>query len=348
IAVLTETWLNATIYDSEFVPAGYSALRKDRGSKGGGVCILFKNFLNIVSMPEIPDTECIFCKAYDGKCKYIIGAFYRPPASSTAVLDNLEMYLDTHVKPGDRVILAGDFNLPNVDWSNFSLKHQNDNLGEAMLDMTFKYDLLQVVEDFTRIQGNSASILDLVFVSGTISSESRCEVIPGISDHKAVLLSLEDVSVNRKTKSKCYPNFSRADDVSIIDMLSFNLDDFVNSTGDVNDLWNLFKVIVSECTDRFVPVIVKKQNKKNPWISRNALQLKRQLKRLKKKIKTSADSCELSEKFLDLSLELKPKLQLIKVFEIGGSLTHDEKIISNAFNKHFKSVFTQDDDVLPN
>lgn len=163
IVILTETWLNESVYDSEFVPPGYSVYRKDRESRGGGVCVLFKNSLKILSMPDVSDIECIFCKAYSGKVRYVLGAFYRPPSSSVAVLERLRNYLSVHVKPDDRIILSGDFNLPNVDWPNFLVLNQSDESGEAMLDIAFTFDLLQVVEDFTRIQGNSKSILDLFF-----------------------------------------------------------------------------------------------------------------------------------------------------------------------------------------
>lgn len=37
--------------------------------------------------------------------------------------------------------------------------------------------------------------------------------------NKAVLLTLADVLLNRKVKSKCYPDFSRANEVAIIDMM---------------------------------------------------------------------------------------------------------------------------------
>lgn len=46
------------------------------------------------------------------------------------------------------------------------------------IDMAFKFDLLQVVEDFTRMQGNSASIIDRVFVSGTSVFTQDDDVLP--------------------------------------------------------------------------------------------------------------------------------------------------------------------------
>lgn len=68
IAVLAEAWLNDSIYNNEFAPADYSVLRKDRGGKGRGVLIVFI----ILGMPEVPNTECIFCRAYHSNVRYIV------------------------------------------------------------------------------------------------------------------------------------------------------------------------------------------------------------------------------------------------------------------------------------
>lgn len=114
-----------------------------------------------------------------------------------------------------------------------------------MLQLAFKMDLIQIVADFTRIQGNSKSILDLIFVSGTISTDARCEVVSGIYDEYAVLVTLEDSSVNKKNNTKSYANFSLADDVSMIGKISLNFDDFVNFTGECERHWEL---VMKYCT----------------------------------------------------------------------------------------------------
>lgn len=161
VAILTETWLDESIYDNEFVPAGYSVHRKDRESKGGGVAILYNKSLGMKKMPDVPGVEAVFCKVYCGNTRYVIGAIYRPPGSDVGILKNLRKYLDTQVRLGDKIILSGDFNLPEVDWSTFTARNRNDIHCEILIDMAFAFDLLQVVQNYTRIQGNSKSILDL-------------------------------------------------------------------------------------------------------------------------------------------------------------------------------------------
>lgn len=118
--MLTETWLNDEVSDSEFVPKNYVCFRKDRDRRGGGVAILFRAYLQLVRMPNIPGVEYIFCTTYINKMRYILGAIYRPPDSSVSVLENLDDYMCSYIKPNDRLILAGDFNFPSINWNTFS------------------------------------------------------------------------------------------------------------------------------------------------------------------------------------------------------------------------------------
>lgn len=161
IAALTETWLSCHIFDSEFVPENYRVFRKDRDGRGGGVAILFKSSLQIFKMPDIDGVEGLFCKFYKNNVRYILGVVYRPPNSSVEVLINLKEYLQHHVKSNDRLILTGDFNLPNIDWTTFS--YSTNTIEQTMLDISLAFDLLQVVKDFTRVHNGSGSTLDLFF-----------------------------------------------------------------------------------------------------------------------------------------------------------------------------------------
>lgn len=66
---VTETWLNNTISEVEFLPPGYSVLRKDRAdSRGGGVALFIKNNIKFSMLPDLPDSESVWCKiAIGGK-----------------------------------------------------------------------------------------------------------------------------------------------------------------------------------------------------------------------------------------------------------------------------------------
>lgn len=82
--------------------------------------------------------------------------------------------------------------MPNIDWDNF-YSHSTNNVQHEMLDIVFSFDLLQVVKDYAREQNGSKSILDLFLLNGSIQNTAICEVISGISDHRAILLTFLDV-----------------------------------------------------------------------------------------------------------------------------------------------------------
>ncbi|CAN7940522.1 unnamed protein product [Ixodes hexagonus] len=95
-----------------------------------------------------------------------------------------------------------------------------------LLDIAFTFDFCQVVNEFTRVQGDSKSILDLVFVNGEVGNNYEYEVVDGISDHSAVLLSLSNINMLTKVKESTVLKFAEADDVSVLDLLDFEFDKF--------------------------------------------------------------------------------------------------------------------------
>lgn len=62
------------------------------------------------------------------------------------MFEELENYLHDTIRLNDRMVLSGDFNLPNIHWPTFTLTKCN-LVGEAMLKITFTYDI-QFVQDY--------------------------------------------------------------------------------------------------------------------------------------------------------------------------------------------------------
>lgn len=68
IVAVTKTWLSAPVSSHEVAPPNYILNRKDRQS-GGGVALAIKKSIPPVILPEVADTEAVFCKIYQ-KHKY--------------------------------------------------------------------------------------------------------------------------------------------------------------------------------------------------------------------------------------------------------------------------------------
>lgn len=266
------------------MPPAYCAYRRDRDSKGGGVALLFKKNLKVMRMRDAAGVEALFCKLFCESLCLVIGVVYRPPGADLTVLESLKRHITSITSRTTKLILCGDFNLPTINWSSFTAGSNNTNNNEELIDIAFRFDLIQLVKDYTRVQGNSKSILDLVFVQSNIPGEIDCEVVDGISDHNAVLVNFSSIKAKKVVTSTRVPVFSLADDVSILDKLELAYDEFSSSAHlcDVNTLWLKFKNTVHACIQLFVPFQNKRINLCNPWITREIIHLKRKINRLRK------------------------------------------------------------------
>lgn len=282
VVIVTETWLQPEIGDSELIPPTYNILRKDRSTRGGGVAIIFRKGIGMVEIKSTPENEIIWCKATLGGALYILGAVYRPPSAPIEFLESMQDFLCNNVPATARLIIAGDFNLPGIQWDELKTGNVSTKHCEVLLDIAFSNDLTQVVNEATRLCTTRESLLDLVFINSKIS-DYEISVHDGLSDHKLVLFRVKNALPvkNKKRQTVLVYDFSRADDVSILDYLEMSLYGFDGGT-DVNVLWNQFKSIVQYSLSKFVPKRQKTVKKQNPWVNRDIIHLKRQLKRKKK------------------------------------------------------------------
>ena len=129
IIVLTETHLDSSISDGEIFPNNYTIFRRDRrlnGRKGGGVLIVMRD--NIKAIPNDTsqyDSEFIFVDVlFSHNRKVTLGVFYRPPNNEIKPIEDLQAFLQE--LSTNELILLGDFNLPEIDWSNNRVLRQSD------------------------------------------------------------------------------------------------------------------------------------------------------------------------------------------------------------------------------
>ena len=118
---------------------------------------------------------------------------YRPPASTCEPLHCLRESIYKIINkegPSCRVVLAGDFNLPDICWE--------DGLGCILTSPAYGYEInnlfFDILNDFALEQQvkeptRSTHILDLV-LSSQPQLISDVSVIPSMSDHEAVKFQL--------------------------------------------------------------------------------------------------------------------------------------------------------------
>lgn len=174
---------------------------------------------------------------------------------------------------------------------------------------------------------------------------------------------------DKTVKVISFRDFSRADDVAILDYLECHLS---SVTSDVEGCWTQFCNAVKFCIDKFVPLKKVVKRSENPWINREIIHVKRKLKRLRKQHRTGtplfgslkskmADKVrEARNSFFKNRLEefmrsdpskfwrhLNPSRHEITKIKIDEVTITDANEIATHFNNYFQSVFTKLDDFKP-
>ena len=271
---ICESWLknsvNLTAFNND-----YQVFRNDRPDtigNGGGTLIAVKSHLccQLVTKLTVNKCECIFIDVKSNESVYTRYALvYRPP--DTSLDDSVELYniIYDHLKSVKMYILLGDFNLPDISWSNFVAR---SNISREFLTLCFKLGAVQCVDFPTR----EDNILDLVLCSTKFLLNSiSCEPPFSTSDHASILCYLANhKNANHGTTAK--PCFKKAD-YAVINAFLATIDwnavyaDCVS----IEDYWDAFKGILNTAIYNFVPFVESKRRKHVPWFNRTLKSLHR-------------------------------------------------------------------------
>ena len=185
----SETWLNDTVADSE-LELGFSEhtwFRRDRARLGGGVACAVRSSLLPLRLPDPPDIEVILVRLQ--RAAITIAVCYRPPDDDPA-LERIAAALSA-LQPGDgRLVVIGDFNLPEVGWTATTggatpTLTKTSRRAVRFLDAVDVLGLKQWVSDPTR----GSNILDLAF-SRIAPMYVIVQDSPFNTDHKELLGTL--------------------------------------------------------------------------------------------------------------------------------------------------------------
>ena len=213
---------------------------------------------------------CDTGSSFNQHCKFVFKTnseslyfylIYRPPSSNQENLTKLENLLK-HSETNS--IFIGDFNLPEIDWNNYSAPNKYTNILNICLEKGFE----QLVDFPTHDKGN---ILDLVLTNSPhlIQNINDCGKI-GSSDH--CLISIEILSSYKETNNTSERfNWNRADFDSIsegLNAINWREDLYNLST---EEAWKFFCIILNDLTEKYVPRVKMKSNSHPSWMSRDLL-----------------------------------------------------------------------------
>lgn len=194
----TESWLNDEIRDDEVFPVDYMCYRKDRNGHGGGVFILVKSDIVSSNLDVVVGTcEAVWCQLeLANKNVITVCSCYRAPDFPIDVMSQLASAIDeVH---SDFMIIGGDFNLPNIHWHEHSTTISPSGASaQKMINISSLHALHQMVLQPTR----ENTILDLIFTN-QFCFVTATYVLPGISDHDAVLCKMNYNTLKHQCATK--------------------------------------------------------------------------------------------------------------------------------------------------
>jgi len=334
------------------------------------------------------DDESLWVRVHIGKSKNLyLCSFYKPPNAAVSRLDYLSQSLGklyhTNKKSHPSIVIAGDFNLGDIDWT---LDPPVPTVPTTSTDMEHLLDLIDAnaLSQHVTMPTRPASqkILDLV-LSSSPNLVTNVDIAPGISDHDIVTFVIDMKPRRTATPPHKVYLFKNMD----IDGLRSDITEIQKKlipafdSLDVNDNWNFFKSHLIASIEKRIPSKMTKSKFHLPWISLN---LKRQMRKRDKLLSKAKKSkspkawCVYKQQrnkvtkalkdahndylnnVIGENLENDPKKfwRYVKRSRSDGSniptlISEDEclhvsdKNKANALNNYFKSVFTADDGNIP-
>jgi hypothetical protein len=380
---ITESWLSNDIPNSLIADScSYSVFRKDRCSRGGGVCVLFKNNKNLaisqINMPsEFTCLEILAIDVCDSVSPpYRITIAYRPPNYDSLENELFFSALNYLAKSCARFCLLGDLNLPDFNWDLFI--YPNSVLYNCAADFVCDNGLEQLVDQPTR----GDSILDYIFCSDAICCDNVSYLAPlANSDHCIVAFSLALTlpTGDETSEGDRRPNFARANWDELCGYLnSVNWTRVFSNCISASCMWDSFVDIVMVGVSMHVPFHraagLERGRVHYPMRIRKLFRNKTRRWRLYKaystailydKYKRASKACSCAVKEYKISIENK----LVENGKLGSFYKYVNKKLNGSngtaplrdenshlhtandikaelLNKYFSSVFTTDNGVI--
>ena len=248
----TETWLDPSVTTPSELSA-YNVERLNRNRHGGGVFVTVEadNIMSREYDLEVSDCELLWCKINLAGSKTLhVGSYYRPNVADNASLDLLDQSLDWIVS-SHSVILGGDFNIPDWDWTVPSLKPGCNYVTnhKRLTDIMEDHGLSQHVTYPTR----GDNTLDLLLTNRP-NSTIQSQVIPGIFNHDVPLVEVDIRPLRSVKKPRDIPCFNSASWDEFRDYITAKGQEITSAPPDANvdSLWCSIRDALVDGTQKFI------------------------------------------------------------------------------------------------
>ena len=384
----SESKLDSSIPTYSVFPDNYLIHRKDRVAGGGGVFLAIREDIVSVDKTQL-DKQCesVWSSVtFSGSKQLFLCSFYQIPNSNSESLLELRSAIEeiyqSHSNTQPNIILAGDFNLPNVNWTDLnSTDNKQITTKNTMFDLITDFNMTQMVTQVTRQA--SQNILDLV-VTNNPNLVGNVQTHSGISDHDIVIF---EINVNpRSTPKPSHTVFvySKTDTEKLLSDIDKAKQNFFSSNPQLRTIeenWQLIKDAITKSIKDNIPtrrtkikhnlpwitITIKRQMRKkerlhkiaktNPQKPRLWLAFKNQRNKVVKLIKDAHNSyignvvgqalLEDPKKFWSYVSRCRRESLGIPTLVLNGLVCADNKSKAQALNDQFSSVFTRENSDVP-
>ena len=333
---VTETWLTSFVENKEILPSGYVIYRRDRGSRAGGVLLAVKAN-SFSSCREIADLNCSDLETVSvelttkSKAKIVACCCYRTPTPEKDWSDKFNIYLAKLSSRYSNMLIAGDFNFPEIHWESPERTKGVDEV--AFVEQLSDFFLTQL----NTIPTRGDNVLDLVITSVASQVNDISVLSPKESglftDHGTIVFHLK---ISRKAAppiTRTVYDYSRGDfnglrsGIGAIDLCS------TINTDDVNISWHQWKDAFLAAVQDYIPKKNIKGRNNPPWINGDIVHALRKKESARQKF-LSSPTDSLRAKFRELRAKVK---NMIKESRTNFFNSLDSDLRNNP--KRFWSVF---------
>jgi hypothetical protein len=372
---ISETWLKCDKQqpNSLFPSLGkYNIFRSNRILRGhGGVAALIRPELNPVELEAVSFRglcECLWISISNKSSKITLGLIYRSQSSDEQSDKSLLESIEKYSKLKSDLVLVGDFNLPGA----FNGPTEQTARFANFTDLFADYGLVQLV-DFPTRQSNT---LDLLLTNDhLLVSNVKSEPPFANSDHDSFCFSINFDP--EPLPFKPTPNFYKGRYDEMQDFLtSVDWDNLLGSDDSPESMWETFSNVIDYAIHLFVPLKTNNDTvKRSPADTKRAFCQKRKFYRKHFRSHNSTHKARSRaegrlhrrlcrrDKFDEENriLNANDKRKFFKF--VGSKLTSKDRIPplnspdgsthsarstkAEILNDQFSSVFTEDDNKLP-
>ena len=318
IIAISETWLTCEVSDSEILPWGYDTHRCDRAdvlhdltTSGGGV--LLASRCNLRCQPVIFDIDIALeyaaIEIINNCGKTLISVFYRPPNANNTWVNQFVEFIESCSY--EKVIIIGDFNLPNITWIEGSGFIDSNPTLSTLCEKLIDRNIFQLIDQPTR-GNNTLDLLLSSVVEGVANIQlTDSEGVALCSDHKAIIFDLQMKYKTKTNNSQPTYNFKKANFNGLREklrespLLATYDDDHLNvNDTNIDVIWSEWLNDFLCKVDTFIPKRKPRKFVAPPWIDGEVTHAIRKKNSVRKKaLRKNNDS--LWEKYRQLRRDVK-------------------------------------------